>query len=47
MDQHTQLDLPNLLLESDAYMTADEVLTLISGVVAAPGDDGGNGPTNT
>ena len=47
MDQTPHQVLSTLLAESDAYLTADQVLEIIPGVVAAPGDDGGNGGENS
>ena len=43
MDQTPHQVLSTLLAESDAYLTADQVLEIIPVVVAAPGDEGGNG----
>ena len=47
MDQTPHQVLSTLLAESDAYLTADQVLEIIPGVVAAPGNDGGNGGENS
>ena len=47
MNQNTQLYLTKLLEDSGAYISSNEVLPLIAGVIAAPGSEGGNGPTNT
>ena len=47
MDPTQQFDLSALLSDSGAHLAAKEIPDLIAGVLGAPGDDGGNGQTNS